>query len=70
MADEGTAKKRLLAPEGNTRTAWIVTKGLEDNATLIVDNTERLAEGTPITPVPVHIDAEGVVVDAAATAAP
>ena len=70
MADDGTAKKRLLAPEGNTQTAWIVTKGLEDNATLIVDNTERLAEGTPITPVPVHIDAEGVVVDAAATAAP
>ena len=45
--------------------AWIVTAGLEPGDQLIIDGLSNLREGADVAPVPVTIDANGVVRDVA-----
>lgn len=68
VAQDGKATRRILTEEGVHQNAWIVTAGLASGEALIVNGTSGLAEGAAVTPVPVQIDADGVVRDLPATA--
>ena len=64
VAKDGVAKKVALTSSGTQDNAWIVTGGLEDGDLVIVDGLTNLRDGAEIKPVPVTIDADGVVHDA------
>ena len=70
VAKDGVAKKVALTTSGSQDNAWIVTSGIEDGDLVIVDGLTNLRDGAEIKPVPVTIDADGVVHDEAADAAP
>ena len=70
VAKDGVAKKVALTTSGSQDNAWIVTSGVEDGELVIVDGLTNLRDGAEIKPVPVTIDADGVVHDAGAEAAP
>lgn len=63
---DGKAASRTLVTSGTEGSNWIVTDGVAEGEALIVDGLARLAEGAAVAPVPVTIDAEGVVRDAKA----
>ena len=65
VAKDGVAKKVALTSSGSQDNAWIITGGLEDGDLVIVDGLTNLRDGAAIKPVPVTIDADGVVHDAA-----
>lgn len=64
VAKDGVAKKVALTSSGSQDNAWIITGGIEDGDLVIVDGLTNLRDGTAIKPVPVTIDADGVVHDA------
>lgn len=70
VAKDGVAKKVALTSSGSQDNAWIITGGIEDGDLVIVDGLTNLRDGAEIKPVPVTIDADGVVHDTAAEAAP
>ncbi len=70
VAKDGVAKKVALTSSGSQDNAWIITGGIEDGDLVIVDGLTNLRDGAAIKPVPVTIDADGVVRDTAAEAAP
>ncbi|NIZ10891.1 efflux RND transporter periplasmic adaptor subunit [Pseudooceanicola sp. HF7] len=65
VAEDGTARQVTLTTQGAYQNAWIVTAGVEDGQRLVVDGLRNLAAGAQIAPVPVTIDADGIVRDAA-----
>ncbi len=65
VARDGTARQVTLDYSGTYQNAWITTGGVEIGDQLIVDGLTNLADGAQINPVPVTINAEGVVEDAA-----
>lgn len=65
VAKDGVAKKVALTSSGSQDNAWIITGGIEDGDLVIVDGLTNLRDGAAIKPVPVTIDADGVVHDAA-----
>lgn len=71
LAKDGVATQVNLISSGSQNNAWIVTSGLADGDQVIVDGLTNLRDGAKIKPVPVTIDADGVVHDttAGATAA-
>ncbi|WP_426035002.1 efflux RND transporter periplasmic adaptor subunit [Cypionkella sp. TWP1-2-1b2] len=64
VAKDGVAKKVALTSSGSQDNAWIITGGIEDGDLVIVDGLTNLRDGAAIKPVPVSIDADGVVHDA------
>lgn len=64
VAKDGVAKKVALTSSGSQDNAWIITGGIEDGDLVIVDGLTNLRDGAAIKPVPVTIDADGVVHDA------
>ncbi|OZA11614.1 MAG: hypothetical protein B7Y02_08525 [Rhodobacterales bacterium 17-64-5] len=64
VAKDGVAKKVALTSSGSQDNAWIITGGIEDGDLVIVDGLTNLRDGAEIKPVPVTIDADGVVHDA------
>lgn len=64
VAKEGVAKKVALTSSGSQDNAWIITGGIEDGDLVIVDGLTNLRDGAAVKPVPVTIDADGVVHDA------
>ncbi len=64
VAKDGVAKKVALTSSGSQNNAWIITSGIEDGDLVIVDGLTNLRDGAKVTPVPVTIDADGVVHDA------
>lgn len=64
LGPDGKAVQADVTPIGSTDRAWIVAAGLDDGARLIVDNLDRVGNGTRITPVPATITDTGVVTDA------
>lgn len=70
VAKDGVAKKVALTTSGSQNNAWIVTSGVEDGDLIMVDGLTNLRDGAEIKPVPVTIDADGVVHDEVADAAP
>ncbi|MFD2175765.1 efflux RND transporter periplasmic adaptor subunit [Rhodobacter lacus] len=69
VAVDGKAEKRTLSSTGSYENAWIVTEGVRAGDALVVDGLTNLQDGAGVAPVPVTIDAQGVVRDAS-TAAP
>lgn len=65
---DGTAQRVALTTTGSYRNAWVVTDGVEVGAMLIVDGLNNLRPGMQVRPIPVTIDADGVVRDAAGPA--
>ena len=63
VAKDGVAKKVALTSSGSQDNAWIITGGIEDGDLVIVDGLTNLRDGAAIKPVPVTIDADGVVHD-------
>ena len=65
VARDNKAVEVRLTEQGTHDNAWIVTEGLTEGDPLILDGLDNLRDGADITTVPVTIDAEGVVRDAA-----
>ncbi|MCL4067564.1 efflux RND transporter periplasmic adaptor subunit [Pseudomonas sp. GX19020] len=65
IAVDGKVTKRYLTETGTWEAAWIVQAGLEPGDWLLLDGINTMREGREITPVPVTIDAQGVVRDLA-----
>ncbi|WP_238364024.1 efflux RND transporter periplasmic adaptor subunit [Mesobacterium pallidum] len=63
---DGTARRVEIASAGTYRNAWITTGGVAAGDQVIVDGRSNLMDGAQVTPVPVTIDAAGVVQDAQA----
>lgn len=64
---QNKARQVSLQQEGSYESYWIVTRDLEDQTILLVDNLEALRSGTEIQAVAVRIDDKGVVRDSEAT---
>ncbi|OOY21731.1 efflux transporter periplasmic adaptor subunit [Thioclava sp. DLFJ5-1] len=65
IAADGAAKKVKLTTAGTYQNAWIVTDGIESGDQVILDGLKNLRDGAEIKTVPVTINAQGVVKDAA-----
>ena len=65
LAKDGVAKKVSLTTAGSQDNSWVVTAGVADGDQVIVDGLTNLRDGAKIAPVPVTIDADGVVHDVA-----
>lgn len=61
IVEDGKAAARPITAEATYRNAWIVTEGLTDGAQLIVDGLTNLRPGAEVKPLPVIIDADGVI---------
>ena len=68
LAEGGKAAKRQVRPVGSDGNDWLIAEGLEPGSELIVDGLTSLREGAEVETVPVTIDAQGVVRDAAQAA--
>ena len=69
VARDGVAQKVELISAGSAKNSWIVTQGVAEGDLLIVDGLTNLSAGAKITTVPVSIDADGAVVETAASGA-
>lgn len=65
---EGKAQQVTLSETGSYRNNWIVIQGIDAGEKLVLDGLENLRAGAEVTTVPVSIDAQGVVRDAAPAA--
>ena len=63
---DGRAQQVVLSEQGSYRNNWIVTQGINPGEQLILDGLDDLRAGTEVAPVPVQIDAQGVVREIAA----
>lgn len=65
VVEDGKTSKRDLTADGSYRNQWIVTEGLANGETLVVDGMSGLSEGAEVQTAPVTVDEAGVVRDAA-----
>lgn len=65
VARDGQAQQVTLSEQGSYRNSWIVTQGISPGEELIVDGLEDLRPGAEVATIPVVIDAQGVVREAA-----
>ncbi len=70
VAEGGKARARKLEASGTHGNTWVVVAGVREGETLLVDGTTNLREGAEVKPVPVTIDALGVVRTTAQPEAP
>ncbi len=61
VARDGLAQQVTLTETGSHNNNWIVTQGISEGEQVIIDGLENLRVGAEIKPVPVTIDAHGVV---------
>ena len=66
LVRDGRTVEVTLTEVGTHENAWIVTEGVAAGDALVLDGLTNLRAGVEVTTVPVVIDAEGVVRDAAA----
>ncbi|NHF71752.1 efflux RND transporter periplasmic adaptor subunit [Paracoccus xiamenensis] len=69
LVEGGKAVARRVEPTGTTDSAWIIPRGLDAGAVLIVDNRDNLRDGIEVAPVAVTV-ATGGIVQTAEGAAP
>ena len=67
FAEGGKAVSHTLTTNGNSGNNWIVTKGIDEGAQVIVDGLQKVRAGADVGPLEVTLDADGVVVEAAKT---
>ena len=66
-----TVEQRVLMATRDMNNAWVVTAGVAEGDRLIVDGLQKISDGTAVTPVPVTINEDGVIIqDMSASAAP
>lgn len=65
VARDGKAAQVTLQSTGISDNAWVVVDGLTDGDQLIVDGLNTLRNGQDVAPVPVELDAAGLVQNAA-----
>ncbi|SMO70674.1 efflux RND transporter periplasmic adaptor subunit [Paracoccus laeviglucosivorans] len=65
VARDGKAQQVTLSAQGSYRNNWIVIQGINPGEQLILDGLDDLRAGTEVKTVPVEIDEQGVVRDAA-----
>lgn len=63
VARDGLAQQVTLTESGSYKNSWIVTQGISEGEQVILDGLENLRVGAEVKPVPVTIDANGVVRD-------
>ncbi|MDP3339231.1 efflux RND transporter periplasmic adaptor subunit [Frigidibacter sp.] len=69
VVGEGSLAEQVsLTESGSFENAWIITSGVAEGDQLIVDGLSNLRAGAEVSPVPVTLDADGVVSDAAEAA--
>jgi len=68
--EDGTAKQVTLTSRGSYQNSWIVTDGIAEGDSLILDGLKSLQAGQAVTPVAAHLDASGLVVEDGAAATP
>lgn len=61
VSAEGKAETRVLSASRSYGNSWVVTDGLEEGDQLIVDGFQKISDGSEVTPLPVEIDDDGVV---------
>lgn len=61
VARDGVSQQVKLTEQGSWRNNWVVTHGIAPGEALILDGLDRMRAGTPVTTLPVEIDAQGVV---------
>ena len=61
FAVDGKAVTKILTTDGAVGNQWRVTAGAEPGDQLIVDGLQKISEGSEVTPIPVTIDADGVI---------
>ncbi|MFT4149343.1 MAG: efflux RND transporter periplasmic adaptor subunit [Paracoccaceae bacterium] len=59
---EDKARAVTVDSSGEAQNSWVVTKGVMPGATVILDNLDKLTEGSEIHPIPSHVDAQGLIV--------
>lgn len=61
VSDDKKAQQRTLTTSGSVGNHWIVSGGVTNGDHLIVDGLQKISNGTPVTPVEVTIDDDGVI---------
>ncbi|WP_234990376.1 efflux RND transporter periplasmic adaptor subunit [Aquimixticola soesokkakensis] len=64
VVEDGKTVQVTLTSNGSYKNAWIVTDGVTEGQSLVVDGLRNMTAGTEVTTVPVVIDDQGVVSDA------
>jgi membrane fusion protein (multidrug efflux system) len=71
VSADNTVEQRVLMATRDMNNAWVVTAGVAEGDRLIVDGLQKISDGTAVTPVPVTINEDGVIIqDMSASAAP
>lgn len=71
VSADNTVEQRVLMATRDMNNAWVVTAGVAEGDRLIVDGLQKISDGTAVTPVPVTINEDGVIMqDMSASAAP
>jgi membrane fusion protein (multidrug efflux system) len=50
---------RTVKPGEPVGTMWVIDEGLKPGEQVVVEGLQKLREGTPVTPKPVHLSGEG-----------
>ena len=53
------ASMRTVKPGEPVGTMWVIDEGLKPGEQVVVEGLQKLREGTPVTPKPVHLSGEG-----------
>lgn len=61
VTEDGKAEARVIEAGRAIGNDWLVTGGVSDGDRVVVDGLQKISDGTPVTPVAVEIDADGVV---------
>lgn len=69
ISAEGKVETRIFEDATPSNNSWLVTEGIEDGDQLIVSGLQSITPGMPVTPVPMKINDNGVVVAAEQPAA-
>lgn len=70
VSEDSTAETHVLETSRSYGNAWVVTGGLEDGDQIIVDGLQKISDGSEISPLPVEIDEDGVILQTISDDAP
>ena len=63
VIEDGKAKQVEVTAEGSYQNNWIVTKGVKEGQSLILDGLKTMSDGVSVVPVPAEVDEFGLVKD-------
>jgi membrane fusion protein (multidrug efflux system) len=69
ISADGKVETRTFQNASPSNNSWLVTEGVKDGDQLIVSGLQSVTSGMPVTPVPMKINENGVVVAAEQPAA-